>query len=54
MLKGTPSIAEEDENPDQEQYEDDRAYFTTDRRTDTSLVKNQHEHLPQIPSATTS
>ncbi|CAF0812327.1 unnamed protein product [Adineta ricciae] len=54
MLQGTPSIAEEDENPDQEQYEDDRAQFTTDRRTDTSLVKNQHEHLPQISLATAS
>lgn len=54
MLQSTPSIAEEDENSDQEQYEDDPRYFTTGKRPDTNLVKNQYEHLPQTPSATVS
>ncbi|CAF4451574.1 unnamed protein product, partial [Adineta steineri] len=49
-----PSIAEEDENNDNEQYDYDRLQFPVDKRLDTSLLKNQHEQLPQITSTTTT
>ncbi|CAF1379095.1 unnamed protein product [Adineta steineri] len=54
MLQSTPSIAEEDENNDNEQYDYDRLQFPVDKRLDTSLLKNQHEQLPQITSTTTT
>jgi hypothetical protein len=53
MVQSTPSIIEEDENYDNDQYDYNRMQFADDRRTDTSLVKNQHEQLPQITSTTT-
>jgi hypothetical protein len=53
MSKSTPSITEEDENNDNDQYDYNRVHFPDDRRTSTSLVKNQNEQLPQITSTTT-
>jgi hypothetical protein len=53
MVQSTPSIIEEDENHDNDQYNYDRLQFADDKRTDTSLVKNQNEQLPQITSTTT-
>jgi hypothetical protein len=43
MVHNTPSIVEEDENNDH-----DRVQFVVDKRTETSLVTNQHEQLPPI------
>ncbi len=53
MIKSTPSITEEDETNNDDQYDYNRIHFADDRRTNTSLVKNQHEPLPQITSTTT-
>lgn len=41
MVQSTPSIMEEDENHELDQYEHNR-------RTDTSLVSNQNEQLQQM------
>lgn len=41
MVHSTPSIMEEDENHEMDQHEHHR-------RTDTSLVSNQNEQLPQM------
>jgi hypothetical protein len=49
MVQSTPSIIEEDEN----QYDYDRLQFPIDKRTDSSLLKNQNEQLPQITSTAT-
>jgi hypothetical protein len=53
MIQNAPSIVEEDENHDNDQYDYDRLQFAVDKRTDSSLLKNQHEQLPQITSTTT-
>jgi hypothetical protein len=53
MVQSTPSIIEEDENHDLDQYDYDRLQFPIDKRTDSSLVKNQNEQLPQITSTAT-
>jgi hypothetical protein len=53
MVQSTPSIIEEDENYDNDEYDYNRVQFTDDKRTSTSLMKNQNEQLPQITSATT-
>ncbi len=53
MVQSTPSIMEEDENYDHDQYDYNRIQFADDKRTDSSLVKNQNEQLPQIISTAT-
>lgn len=53
MVQSTPSIAEEDENYDNDEYEYNRLEFIDDKRINISLVKNQNEQLPQITSSKT-
>jgi hypothetical protein len=50
MVESTPSIIEEDEN---DEYDYNRLQFNDDKRTNTSLVKNQNEQLPQTTSTPT-
>jgi hypothetical protein len=51
MVESTPSIIEEDEN---DEYDYNRLQFNDDKRTNTSLVKNQNEQLPQTTSTPTT
>jgi hypothetical protein len=53
VQSSTPSIIEEDEIYDNDEYDYDRVHFTDDKRMNTSLMKNQNEPLPQITSPTT-
>jgi hypothetical protein len=46
MVRSTPSIAEEDETRDNDQYDYDRVHFPNDDIKQTNLVTNQDEQLP--------
>ncbi|CAF3588163.1 unnamed protein product [Rotaria sordida] len=54
MFGDTPNIIEDDENYDNDQYDYDRLQFVVDKRTNSSLVKNQDEQFPQLTSTTTT
>ncbi|CAF2358577.1 unnamed protein product [Rotaria sp. Silwood2] len=50
MMSNTPSIIEEDEDYDNDQYNYDRLQVVMDRPVNTNLVKNQNEQFPQLTS----
>lgn len=53
MAHSTPSILEEEENLDDDQYDYDRLQFDVAGRTDSSLIKNQNEQYLQITTTKT-